>query len=82
LLHSFKDEERTIVFYESVHRIAKTLDELAETLKDQPERPIVIARELTKMHEEIIATTVAELPEVSKSITQKGEFAIVVGPIR
>jgi len=80
LLRSFRDEERTIVFYESVHRIEKTLHELADALKDQPERPIVIARELTKMHEEIIATTVAQLPIVAQSITQKGEFVILIGP--
>jgi 16S rRNA (cytidine1402-2'-O)-methyltransferase len=51
LFSSFTGEERTIVFYESVHRIEKTLSELAEALKDQPERTIVIARELTKLHE-------------------------------
>lgn len=79
LLASFKDEERTLVFYESVHRIEKTLNELAEALHDQPDRPIVIARELTKMHEEVIRTTVKELPEVAGSITKKGEFVVVVG---
>lgn len=79
LLRSFAEEERTIVFYESVHRIAKTLSELAEALKQQPERPIVIARELTKMHEEIIATTVAALPEAARALTKKGEFVVMIG---
>ncbi|MBM3228083.1 16S rRNA (cytidine(1402)-2'-O)-methyltransferase [Candidatus Peribacteria bacterium] len=82
LLRSFVAEERTIVFYESVHRIEKTLKELADALKDQPHRPVVIARELTKMHEEIIATTVEQLAGVSKGITAKGEFAVVIGPSR
>ncbi|MDD4287673.1 MAG: 16S rRNA (cytidine(1402)-2'-O)-methyltransferase [Candidatus Peribacteraceae bacterium] len=79
LLHSLKDEERTIVFYESVHRIEKTIMELAEALKDQPDRPVVIARELTKMYEEIVPTTAAGLPAVAQSITKKGEFVLVIG---
>lgn len=79
LLKSLKEEERTIVFYESVHRIERTLGELAEALKDQPDRSIVIARELTKMHEEIISTTVAGLSTVSQSITKKGEFVVIIG---
>jgi len=79
LLHSFQEEERTIVFYESVHRIERTLKELAETLKNQPDRPVVIARELTKMHEEIVTTTVAGLHAVAQSITKKGEFVLVIG---
>jgi len=80
LLHSLKDEERTIVFYESVHRIEKTLRELAEALQSQPDRPVVIARELTKMHEEIITTTAAGLPAATQALIKKGEFVIVVGP--
>ncbi len=79
LLASLQDEERTIVFYESVHRIERTLLELAEALKDQPERPVVIARELTKMHEEVVSTRVAELPTIARSITKKGEFVVMVG---
>jgi 16S rRNA (cytidine1402-2'-O)-methyltransferase len=80
LIKTFIQEERTIVFYESVHRIARTLDELATLLADQPTRPIVVARELTKLHEEVIRTTVADLASVAKTVTQKGEFVIVVGP--
>ncbi|MDD5103631.1 MAG: 16S rRNA (cytidine(1402)-2'-O)-methyltransferase [Candidatus Peribacteraceae bacterium] len=79
LLRSFKDEERTIVFYESVHRIEKTIDELAEALREQPDRSVVIARELTKVHEEVVTTTVAGLPAIARSITKKGEFVVVIG---
>lgn len=79
LIESFKDEERTIVFYESVHRIEKTLMEIAQALKDQPARPVVIARELTKMHEEFIRTTAGTLASVAESLTQKGEFVVVIG---
>ena len=81
LLSSLAAEEKTIVFYESVHRIEKTLNELADALKDQPERKIVIGRELTKLHEEVIETTVTQLPETAKHITQKGEFVVMVGAL-
>lgn len=79
LLESFKNEERTVVFYESVHRIEKTMNELADALKEQPERNIVIARELTKMHEDVIRTTVHNLPAVARMMTRKGEFVVIVG---
>ena len=79
LLKTFIEEDRTIVFYESVHRIGKTMYELAEVLKDQPDRPVVIARELTKLHEEIIATTVSKLPSVAETLVNKGEFVVVIG---
>ncbi len=80
LIESFRDEERTIVFYESVHRIERTLMEIAAALKNQPDRPVVIARELTKMHEEFSRTTVGQLAAVAAGITKKGEFVIVIGP--
>lgn len=79
LLTSFQNEERTIVFYESVHRIERTLNELADALFSQPDRPIVIARELTKMYEEVIRTTVNQLREVTKTVTKKGEFVVIIG---
>ncbi len=81
LIESFKTEERTIVFYESVHRIERTLMEIAEALKEQPDRSVVIGRELTKMHEEFVRTTVMQLPAMATSITKKGEFAIVIGAL-
>ena len=82
LLKSFVDEERTIVFYESVHRIEKTLHEIGEALKEQPARYIVIARELTKMHETVVVTTVGDLSAIAGSIVKKGEFVVVIGPVR
>ena len=81
LLATFPEEKRTTVFYESVHRIEKTLHELAEVLGAQPDRKIVIARELTKIHEEVIEATVADLPSIAKEITKKGEFVVVVGTL-
>ena len=82
LINSFVQEERTIVFYESVHRIERTLLELAAALATQPDRKVVVARELTKLHEEVLRTTVAELPEAAKRITKKGEFVVVVEGVR
>ena len=79
LLACFAEEESTIVFYESVHRIERTLHELAEALSEQPNRPVVIAREMTKMHEQVIHITVAGLPEAAKTLMQKGEFVVIVG---
>lgn len=79
LMDSFREEERTIVFYESVHRIEKTLSELADALASQPDRSVVIARELTKMHEEFVRTTAKDLPDIAKSVMKKGEFVIIIG---
>ncbi len=79
LLDSLRDEKRTVIFYESVHRIEKTLNELADTLKDQPDRPMAIARELTKMHEQVINTTVHDLPSIVQFLTKKGEFVVIIG---
>jgi 16S rRNA (cytidine1402-2'-O)-methyltransferase len=81
LLETFKTEERTIVFYESVHRIEKALLEIAEVLRDQPDRAVVIARELTKLHEEFVRTTVGTLANVAKDITKKGEFVVVIAGV-
>lgn len=80
LLQSLITEERTIVFYESVHRIERTLEELAAVFADQPERQIVLCRELTKLHEEIIHTRIADLSSIATAITKKGEFVVIIGP--
>jgi 16S rRNA (cytidine1402-2'-O)-methyltransferase len=82
LLLSLPDEKRTIVFYESVHRIERTLQDLATYLESQPNRVVVIARELTKMHEEVVSTSVKDLPDTAKNMTKKGEFVVVIGPVR
>jgi len=81
LIESFADSKETIIFYESVHRIERTLLELVATLEHEPERRIVIAREITKMHEEVITTNVKELSSIAKALTKKGEFVVMVGPM-
>lgn len=72
-LTSLKDYRETIVFYESPHRINKTLTLMLEYLGD---RPIALCRELTKRHEEIIRGKISEVLEVCDSL--KGEMVIVV----
>lgn len=71
-------EPRTLVLYESSHRIAATLADLAAILGD--ERPAVLARELTKLHETVIALPLAELAErvAADRNQQRGEIVLLV----
>lgn len=70
--------ERTVVFYESPHRILKTLESLRAHVGD--DRTVVLARELTKIHEEVLRGTAAELLErlADDAQKQRGEFVVVV----
>lgn len=77
LLNSLKGEKRTIVFYESPHRIIKTLNQLEEYFG--PDRRIAIGRELTKIHEEFIRGTIAEVKKTFDNRKPKGEFVVVLG---
>lgn len=72
-LEEIKNIESTLIFYESVHRLYKTLEDILLVLGD---RNIIVARELTKQHEEIIRGKVSEV--LKNNITLKGEFVIVV----
>lgn len=78
-LKNLAEEERTIIFYESPHRLLKTLEQLAEYLT--PERQACVSRELTKVFEENIRGTLAEilLHYQTNPNTIKGEIVIVVG---
>lgn len=67
--------EMTIVFYESTHRIIKTLAEIHERL---PDRPLVVCRELTKLYETIYRGTANEVTDQLKSTSIKGEFVIIL----
>jgi 16S rRNA (cytidine1402-2'-O)-methyltransferase len=75
-LQELNDESRTMIFYESPHRLKKTLTDLAEVLGS--DRNAVIARELTKIHEEIIRGTLGSLMEETDKRIFKGEIVIVV----
>ncbi|UCG28731.1 MAG: 16S rRNA (cytidine(1402)-2'-O)-methyltransferase [Bacteroidales bacterium] len=76
-LASLADETRTIILYESPHRLIKTLEQLSEYLGDN--RSASISRELTKIHEETVRGTIRELISYYKDHTLKGEFVIIVG---
>ena len=67
----------TIVFFEAPHRIANMLSDAAEILGP---RPAVLARELTKLHEEFLRGTLADLAKKLNSAPLKGEFTLVIGP--
>ncbi|KPK87038.1 MAG: 16S rRNA methyltransferase [Bacteroides sp. SM23_62_1] len=75
-LSELSNETRTMVIYESPHRIRKTLSELSEIL-GEPRKAAVI-RELTKIHEEIIHGTLGSLLEQLNNIIPKGEIVLVV----
>jgi 16S rRNA (cytidine1402-2'-O)-methyltransferase len=76
-LKELKHEQRTIVFYEAVHRIATTLSAISDAFGG--ERRAALARELTKTHEQIATGTLAELvARLDASIPLLGEFVIVV----
>lgn len=77
LLEEIKNSESTQVFYEAPHRIVETLEDIAEILSD---RPVVVARELTKVHEEFLCGTAAEIRSVFESRNGiKGEFTVMIG---
>ncbi|MBR9830663.1 16S rRNA (cytidine(1402)-2'-O)-methyltransferase [Acidiluteibacter ferrifornacis] len=76
-LTQLAEEERTIVFYESTHRIVKSLSQMAEYFG--AERKASVSRELTKMHEETVRGTLTELAQYYTDHISKGEFVVVVG---
>ncbi len=75
ILEELKDETRTIVLYEAPHRLARTLDLLAQTLGD---RPVTICRELTKKHEEFRRTTIEDAAGWYQEHEPRGEFVLVI----
>ena len=76
LIKALLDEERTIILYESPHRIHKTLEQL--TKAGLGNHQLVIARELTKLHETLYRGSVAELSERLAQETLKGEMVLVM----
>ncbi len=75
-IEALKDEERTIVFYESPYRLVKFLQQLADVYS--AERKASVSRELTKLHEETARGTLAELIAHFQKKTVKGEIVVVV----
>ena len=68
--------EATVIFYESPKRIVRTLKDILEFMGD---RPAVIGRELTKLHEEMIRGNVSKLLSHFTQKTPRGEFVIMIG---
>jgi 16S rRNA (cytidine1402-2'-O)-methyltransferase len=75
-LEALHDETRTMVFYESPYRLQKTLEEFKPHFGE--ERQASVSRELTKIHEETVRGSIAELISYYKDHTVKGEFVIIV----
>ncbi len=74
LLSSLKDTPATLVFFEAPHRIREALADIDEVLGA---RPVVLARELTKLHEQFLRGTASELRHTP--IPAKGEFTVLIG---
>lgn len=75
-LNELKEEKRTMIFYESPHKITRTLKDLAEFFGE--ERKASLSREITKKFEETIRGTLIELHQISESRNLKGEMVLVV----
>ena len=75
-LESLVNETRTMVFYEAPHKLLNTLEDMAAVFSN--DRPISLCRELTKLHEEVIRTTLGGAIELYNQQPPKGEFVLVV----
>jgi len=77
LLETLRDAEYTTVVYEAPHRIAETMKDIVELLG--AERPVALARELTKVHEEFIRGSAGEILQRVQEHELKGEMTVVIG---
>ncbi len=75
-LNSLLNETRTMVFYEAPHKLKQTLQDMQKAFG--PDRPISLCRELTKLHEEVIRTTLAGAITLYETQEPKGEFVLVL----
>lgn len=76
LLAELRDERRTLVFYEAPHRLAAALADLAAAFG--AERRVAVVRELTKLHEQWVRTTLGEAAALAASTPPRGEHVVVV----
>jgi 16S rRNA (cytidine1402-2'-O)-methyltransferase len=77
MLESLRGTARTIVFYEAPHRIKETIQDIVEVLGASV--PVVIARELTKIHEEFLRGSAGELLKTLQERDLKGEITLLIG---
>ena len=75
-LESLLGEERTMVFHEAPHKLLSTLTDCQEAFG--PDRRISLCRELTKLHEEVVRTTLGQAVERYRANPPKGEFVLVI----
>ena len=75
LLTSLKSEERTMIFYEAPHKLRQTLSDMLEYMGD---RKITLCREMTKLNEEIIRTTLSDAVALYEEKQPRGEYVLVV----
>ena len=75
-LASLRGEQRTMIFYEAPHKLLNTLEDMAEVFG--ADRPISLCRELTKLHEEVVRTTLGGAIEKYTENPPKGEFVLVL----
>lgn len=76
-LDALKSEPRAIILYEAPHRLADTLSDAADLLGS---RHAVVAREVTKIHEEFLRGTLPELRDAAKERAPRGEITLIIGP--
>lgn len=76
ILKKLAEEERTIILYESPHRLTKTLEQILENFG--PNRLVSVSRELTKLHEETRTGSVSDLLEHFTSTNPRGEIVIII----
>lgn len=74
-LEELKNERRTMVFYEAPHKLIYTLRDFLETFGD---REIALVREITKIHEEVVRTTLSEAVRKYEAEKPKGEFVLIL----
>ena len=75
-LESLAAETRTMIFYEAPHKLLSTLEDMAEVFGT--DRPISLCRELTKLHEEVVRTTLSQAIAKYTEQSPKGEFVLVI----
>jgi len=76
-IEALRGETRTMIFYESPHRVVKALTQFVEVFG--PDRPVSVCREISKVHEECVRGTLAEVLQHFTDNEPRGEFVIVVG---
>jgi 16S rRNA (cytidine1402-2'-O)-methyltransferase len=73
-LKRLRDSDGTAVFYEAPHRILRTLEDIRSSVGD---REVLVGRELTKVHEELVRGPISAI--LSAGLTARGEFTVVIG---